>query len=325
MNLQQTGCAVSAAFLFAALAPAAQAQTFPVRPVQLIIPNTPGSSTDLIGRLLAQRLTETWKQPVPVENRGGGSTIIGTEAVARAQPDGHTLVVIAGNFTNNVTLFAGKLPYDTARDFAPITLINVTPLVLVVNGAVSIKSVQDLIAQAKARPGQMNFGSSSVGGPNHLSGELINFMAGVNIVHIPYKGNAPALTDLMAGRVDFVFNGTTSALPLIQAGRLRALGVSTRKRATSLPDVPTMDESGLKGFESAGWTGLVAPGKTPRAVIMKIHADTVNAIQSPEMAQRLKADGSEPGANTPDQFVAFLKEETEKWAKVIKFANIRPE
>ena len=300
------------------------AQNFPQRPVRLVVPFPAGGSTDIVGRTVAQKLTELWGQSVIVDNRPGGGTMIGTEAVARAAPDGYTLLVTPAPFTINPSLLK-KVPYDALRDFAPITLINTTPLVLVVNPGVPAKSVKELIALAKANPGKLNFGSSTIGGSNHLAGELFNAMAGVKMVHVPYKGNAPALTDLVGGHIDLIFNGLTSALPLIKIGKLRALAVTSLKRAGALPDVPTIDESGLKGFEAVAWNGLTAPAATPREVIAKISADVLKVVNSPELNERLRSEGSDPVGDSPAEFAAFLRNEIAKWAKVIKFAKVKPE
>jgi tripartite-type tricarboxylate transporter receptor subunit TctC len=216
-----------------------------------------------------------------------------------------------------------NLPYDPVKDFEPITLINTTPLVVVVNLSVQAKSIQELIALAKAKPAVLNFGSAGSGGSNHLAGELFNVMAGVRIVHIPYKGNAPALTDLIGGHVDLAFNGITSALPLIKAGKLRALAVTSLTRSGALPDIPTLDEVGLKGFQAVAWNGLSAPARTPKDVIRRINADVLKVIRSPEFIERLTAEGADPVGDSPEQFAAFLREETAKWNKVIKFANIK--
>ena len=306
--------------LLAALA--AQAQPFPSKPVRLVVPFSAGGSTDMISRTLGQKLSEMWGQPVVIDNRPGGSTIIGTDIVARSAPDGYTLLVTPASFTIVPSLI-DKLPYDPAKDFAPITLINTTPLVLVVNLSVPAKSIQELIALAKAKPGALNFGSAGAGGSNHLAGELFNVMAGVRMVHIPYKGNAPALTDLIGGHVDLVFNGLTSALPFIKAGKLRPLAVTSLTRSVALPDIPTLDEVGLKGFQAVGWNGLSAPARTPTAVISRINADVLKVIRSPALVEHLKAEGSDPVGDSPEQFAAFLREETEKWNKVIKVANIK--
>jgi tripartite-type tricarboxylate transporter receptor subunit TctC len=289
--------------------------------VRLVVPYSAGGSTDLISRALGHKLSEMWGQTVVIDNRPGGGTIIATDIVADSAPDGYTLLVTTTSFSI-VPSLTDKLPYDPAKDFEPITLVNTTPLVLVVNPGVPAKSVKELIALAKARPGELNFGSAGSGGSNHLAGELFNVMAGVNIVHVPYKGNAPALNDLVGGHVDIVFNGLTSAVPLIKSGRLRPLAVTSLTRADALPDVPTLDELGLKGFQATAWNGLSAPAGTPKSVIARINADVVKVLHSPELVERLKAEGSDPVGNSPEQFTAFLREETAKWSKVIKFAGI---
>jgi tripartite-type tricarboxylate transporter receptor subunit TctC len=303
---------------------AAAAQTYPTKAVRLVVPFLAGGSTDIVGRTVAQKLSEMWGQQAFVDNRPGGGTTIGTEMVAKAAPDGYTLLVTPAPFTINPSLLT-KLPYDALNDFAPITLINTTPLVMVVNPGVPAKNVKELIALAKAKPGKLNFGSSGTGGSNHLAGELFDAMAGVKMVHIPYKGNAGALTDIVGGHLDVVYNGITSAVALIRGGKLRALAVTSLQRSAALPDVPTLDESGLKGFEAVAWNGLTAPAKTPREIIMKIDAEVIKIVNSPELKERLKADGSDPVGSSPEQYAAFLRNEIAKWAKVIKFANVKPE
>jgi tripartite-type tricarboxylate transporter receptor subunit TctC len=303
---------------------AACAQGYPNKPVRLVVPFLAGGSTDIVGRTVAQKLTEMWGHPVVVDNRPGGGTTIGTDAVAKAAPDGYTLLVTPAPFTINPSLLA-KLPYDALNDFAPITLINTTPLVLVVHPGVPAKNVKELIALAKAKPGKLNFGSSGTGGSNHLAGELFDAMAGVKMVHIPYKGNAGALTDIVGGHLDVVYNGLTSALALIKGGKLRVLAVTSLQRNAALPDVPTLDETGLKGFEAVAWNGLTAPAKTPREVIAKINADVLRIVSSPELRERLKAEGSDPVGSSPEQFATFLRNEIAKWAKVIKFAGVKPD
>jgi len=303
---------------------AAAAQTYPTKAVRLVVPFLAGGSTDIVGRTVAQKLSEMWGQQAFVDNRPGGGTTIGTEMVAKAAPDGYTLLVTPAPFTINPSLLT-KLPYDALTDFTPITLINTTPLVMVVNPGVPAKNVKELIALAKAKPGKLNFGSSGTGGSNHLAGELFDAMAGVKMVHIPYKGNAGALTDIVGGHLDVVYNGITSAVALIRGGKLRALAVTSLQRSAALPDVPTLNESGLKGFEAVAWNGLSAPAKTPRDVIMKINADVIKIVNSPELKERLKADGSDPVGNSPEQYAAFLRNEIAKWAKVIKFAGVKPE
>jgi len=312
----------AAALVVAGIAVGAHAQTYPSKAVRLIVPFAPGGSTDIIARTLAQKLNEMWGQPVIVDNRAGGSTVIGTEIVAKAPPDGHTLLITPAPFTIVPSLIA-KLPYDPRKDFEPVTLINTTPLVVVVHPGVPAKSIKELIALAKAKPGALNYGSSGSGGSNHLAGELFNAMAGVRMVHVPYKGNAPALTDLVGGHVDLVFNGLTSALPLIKSGKLRPLGVTSLTRAGALPDAPTLDEQGLKGFQAVAWNGLNAPARTPKDIIAKLNADVLKVIRSPELVDKLKAEGSDPVGSSVERFAAFLRDEIEKWNKVIKLANIK--
>jgi tripartite-type tricarboxylate transporter receptor subunit TctC len=301
---------------------AAQAQSYPAKPVRLVVPFAAGGSTDIIARVLGQKLNEMWGQPVLVDNRAGGSTVIGTEIVAKAPPDGHTLLVTPAPFTI-VPSLAAKLPYDPQKDFEPITLINTTPLVVVVHPGVPAKSVKELAALAKSKPGVLNYGSSGSGGSNHLAGELFNSMAGVKMVHVPYRGNAPALTDLIGGHVDVVFNGLTSALPFIKSGKLRALGVTGLQRSSTLPAVPTLDEAGLKGFQAVAWNGLSAPARTPKNVIDKINADVLKVIRAPELVEKLKAEGSDPVGSSVEQYTRFLREEIAKWNKVIRLANIK--
>lgn len=308
--------------LLLALALSVNAQHYPLRAVRLIVPMAAGGSTDISARALARQLTDTWKQNVVVENRPGATTVIGTEAVARAAPDGYTLLVTLAPFAVNPSLRA-KLPYDTLADFAGITLINTTPLVIVVNPSVPARSVKELIALARAHPGKLNFGSAGSGGSNHLAGELFKTMANVKMVHIPYKGNAPALTDLVGGHVDLIFNGVLSALPLIESGKLRALAITSRERSPVLPDLPTVSESGLKGFEAVAWVGLSAPARTPREVIMRVNADSVRIIRSPEFSGRLARGGSIPAGNSPEQYTTFIRDEIAKWGKVVKFTGAK--
>ncbi len=300
---------------------AAQAQGFPNKTVRLIVPFAAGGSTDIIGRLLAQKLGEAWGQQVIVDNRPGGSTVIGTDIVAKSAPDGHTLLVTPAPFTIVPSLLK-KLPYDPARDFEPITLINTTPLVVVVHPGVPAKNIKELIALAKAKPGIMNFGSSGSGGSNHLAGELFNAMANTKIVHVPYKGNAPALSDLLGGHVDIVFNGLTSALQFIKSGKLRALGVTSLKRTSALPDLPTLDESGLKGFQAVAWNGLTGPARMPRAAVEKTAGDVARIMRAPDLAEYLKREGSDPVGSTTAEYAAFLNDEIAKWKKVIARAGI---
>jgi tripartite-type tricarboxylate transporter receptor subunit TctC len=298
------------------------AQHWPSKPVRLVVPFAAGGSTDIVARTLGQKLSEAWGQSVVVDNRPGGSTVIGTDIVAKSAPDGYTLLVTPAPFTIVPSLMS-RLPYDPHKDFEPVILINTTPLVVVVNPGVPAKSVKELIALAKAQPGKLNFGSSGSGGSNHLAGELFNAMAGVKIVHIPYKGNAPALSDLVGGHVDIVFNGITSAIALIRSGKLRPLAVTSLKRSQALPDVVTLDEAGLKGFQAVACNGLTAPAGTPTGIVNRINADTAKALHAPDLVQRFASEGSDPVGSTVQEYATFLREEIAKWKKVIAFAHIK--
>jgi tripartite-type tricarboxylate transporter receptor subunit TctC len=300
----------------------AQAQNYPSKPVRLIVPFAAGGSTDVIARILAPKLSEVWGQQVIVDNRPGGNTVIGTDIVAKSPPDGHVLLVTPAPFTVVPSVLT-KLPYDPAKDFEPITLINTTPMGFVVHPGVPAKNLKELIALAKARPGQMNFGSSGSGGVPHLSGELLNTMAGLKIIHVPYKGNAPALADLVGGHVDMAFNGLTSVMAFIKSGRLRVLGVTSLARTAALPDVPTFDEQGLKGFQAVAWNGLTAPARTPKEAIVRIQEASARIIKSPELAEQLKRDGSDPVGSTTAEFTAHLRDEVVKWKKVLDRAGIK--
>jgi tripartite-type tricarboxylate transporter receptor subunit TctC len=307
-------------FLFAA--GLAQAQNYPSKPVRLIVPFAAGGSTDVIARILAPKLSEVWGQQVIVDNRPGGNTVIGTDIVAKSPPDGHVLLVTPAPFTVVPSVLT-KLPYDPAKDFEPITLINTTPMGFVVHPGVPAKNLKELIALAKARPGQMNFGSSGSGGVPHLSGELLNTMAGLKIIHVPYKGNAPALADLVGGHVDMAFNGLTSVMAFIKSGRLRVLGVTSLTRTAALPEVPTFDEQGLKGFQAVAWNGLTAPARTPKEAIVRIQEASARIIKSPELAEQLKRDGSDPVGSTTAEFTAHLRDDVVKWKKVLDRAGIK--
>ncbi|MBM3372850.1 MAG: tripartite tricarboxylate transporter substrate binding protein [Betaproteobacteria bacterium] len=307
-------------FIFTASA--AQAQPFPNKAVRLVVPFAAGGSTDVIARILAPRMAEAWGQQVIVDNRPGGNTTIGTEIVARAAADGHTLLVTPAPFTVVPSVMT-KLPYDPAKDFEPILLINTTPMGLVVHPGVPAKNLNELIALAKKRPGQMNFGSSGNGGVPHLSGELLNTMAGLKILHVPYKGNAPALADLVGGHVDMAFNGLTSVIPLIRANRVRVLGVTSLARTAALPEVPTLDEQGLKGFQAVAWNGLSAPARTPKEAIVRIQETTARIVRSPELAEQLKRDGSDPVGSSTAEFQNHLRDEVVKWKRVLDRAGIK--
>lgn len=319
MTLARTAAAALCAL---AAAGAAQAQGYPAKTVRLVVPFAAGGSTDMVARALAPRLAEMLGQQFVVDNRPGGGTVIGTENVARSAADGYSLLVVPAPFTINPSLLP-KLPYDPLADFTPVTLINTTPLVVVVNPSVPARNVKELIALAKTRPGTLNFGSSGTGGSNHLAGELFNAMAGVKMVHVPYKGNAPALTDLVGGHVDLIFNGLTSAYPFIKSNRLRPLAVTSLKRSAVLPDLPTLDESGLKGFEAVAWNGLAGPAKMPAEIVERLSGAIRKVLANPEMRERLKTEGSDPVGSTAAEFATFIREEIVKWARVIKLSGAK--
>lgn len=318
-------CMLYAAIAATTLPTAALAQVqagYPNKAVRWIIPYAAGGSADLRARQIATRLADMWGQPVVVENKAGAGGVLGTDLVAKAASDGYTIGM--GNFAPlaiNPTLMK-SLPYNVARDFAPVTLIERGPLVLMVNPATPAKSVKELIALAKAKPG-MGFASSGNGGSHHLSGEMFKAIAGIEIQHVPYKGGAPAASDLMGGHVDMMFELTYAALPAIKGGKLRPLAVTSSERLSVLPDVPTMIESGMAGFESSNWQGVIAPAGTPRDIVQKLNADINKVLAMPEVRNILLSQGNQVGGGTPEEFAAMIKAETIKWARVIKDAKIQ--
>jgi tripartite-type tricarboxylate transporter receptor subunit TctC len=289
----------------------------------MVVPFPPGGGTDIIARAMGQKLSELWGQTVVMDNRPGATTVLAAEIVAKAPPDGYTLFVTPVPFSI-VPSLQPKLPFDPIADFEPVALFNTAPLVFVVNLRVPAKSVKELIALAKARPGVLNFGSSGTGSSNHLAGELFNSMAGVKIVHVPYKGSSPALIDLVGGHVDLAVTTVPSALGIINAGKARPLAVTSLQRSSSLPDVPTMDASGLKGFQADGWNGLSAPARTPREIVNRINADAAKVLRMPDVIEKFRNEGAEPAAMSPEQFGAFFRNEVAKWGKIIKLAGVKP-
>jgi tripartite-type tricarboxylate transporter receptor subunit TctC len=294
------------------------AQNYPTRPVRLVVPFAPGGSADLVARVLGQKLGESWGQQVVVENKGGGSGMIGNDFVAKSAPDGYTLTVgTMGPFSVNPTLFE-KMPYDPMRDFAPITLTGIASHVLVANPSVPVRAVGELIALARAKPGQLTFASSGTGNATHLTFELFKSTAGIDIVHVPYKGGGPAMADLVGGQVSFSFASMPSALPYVKAGRLRAIAVGGATRSPLFPGVPTVAESGLPGFVSEDWQGILAPARTPAAVVAKLNADLVRVLHLPEMEARLAGAGFDVKTTTPQEFADFIRADTAKWAGILK-------
>jgi tripartite-type tricarboxylate transporter receptor subunit TctC len=303
----------------------AMAQTYPSKPIRLVIPFTPGGSTDILGRVVGQSLTEAWGQQVVLDNRAGAGGAIGAEAAARAAPDGYTLFMgHVGTLAVNPALYP-KLPYDPIKDFAPITLIAMVTNVLVVHPDVPAKTVQELIALARSKPRQLNYGSGGQGSAAHLAVEYFKLMTKTDIVHIPYKGTVPAVTDLLAGRIALTMTGLPPLLPQIKAGKIRALAVATAKRVPQLPNVPTIAESGVPGFEATQWYGLLAPAGTPREIIDKVHAEIARALTRAEVKKRLETDGADPISMTPAEFAALIKSEIARWGRVIREAAITAE
>ena len=315
----------AAVLTYGIAAHAAQTDAFPLRPVRVIVPFTPGSGTDIVGRAVAQSLTDSWQQSIVVDNRPGAGGTIAGELVAKANPDGYTLML------GNVSTLAiarslyPKLPYDPLRDFAPITLITTSENVVVVHPALPVDSVKSLIGYAKARPRQLNYGSAGSGTTTHLGGAMFASMAGVEMTHVPYKGSAQALADLLGGQLQLMFSSVPTALPHIRSGRLRALAVTRLARSATLPELPTMDESGLRGFDISLWQGIVAPAGTPRTIVSKLNQQIVANIRTPRLRDQLVAQGLDPVGNTPEQFGAYIRAEAEKWAKVVKASGARPE
>ena len=315
------------AFAVIALTPA-QAQTWPAKAVRIVVPFPPGGTTDIVARSLGVELQRMWQHPVVIENRPGAGGNIGADAVAKSAPDGYTLLMgTVGTHAINAALFAqsgAKMPFDPAKDFVPITLAAGVPNVMVINSKLPVNTVAEFIEYAKARPGQLNMASSGNGTSIHLSGELFKTVTGVYMVHFPYRGSAPAVTDLIAGNMNVMFDNLPSALPHIKSGRLKALAVTSRTRSPALPNVPTIEEAaGLKGFDASSWFGLFAPAGTPRAIVDKIQADVAKALALPEVRERFLAQGADPGGNTPEQFAAFIRAETDKWTRVVKFSNAK--
>ena len=301
------------------------AENYPSKPIRIIVPYPPGGPSDMQGRLFGAKLAEAWGQTSVVDNRGGGSGIIGTEMAARADADGHTLIIMSGTNAVQPALYP-KLPYDLTRDFAFITQITSGPGILVVNPALPIKSVPEFIAYARARPGQVTFGSAGSGAPSHLAVELLKTMAKIDVVHIPYKGMAPALTDAIGGQIQFSLPTIAAGLPLARAGKLRALAVTGERRSPAEPSLPTIAEAALPGYQASNWYGFAAPAKTPREIVEKVNADMNRMFNLPEVKERLAAGGADVMANmTPAQFGQFVRSEIEKNRKIIQASGVKAE
>jgi len=300
----------------------AAAQSYPSKPVRLIVPFAPGGPADFQARLIAPKLTASWGQPVVVENRAGGNTIIATELTARSEPDGHVVQVISAGFAINVSLYS-KLPYDSLRDLAFVTQLTSGPAIVVVHPSLPVRSVKELIQLARSRPGQLTYASAGL--PSQLAVELFKVMTGTDLVHVPYKGAAPAMIDLIAGHVQVSFPTIGGGLPYAQAGRLRALATTGAKRPLAAPDLPTMMEAGVPGYEATNWFGTAVPAKTPPAIVAKLSQDIGRVLHLPDVRERLLAQGMEPVSNTPEEFSTYVRSEMTKWAKVVKASGAKAE
>ena len=303
-----------------AMASNATAQTaanYPSRPIKIVVPFAPGGTTDMLARLVGQRLTLAWGQPVVIENKPGAGATLGADIVAKSAPDGYTLLMGAAHHTIAQKVYA-KIPYQFDRDFAPITMVAMVPNMVVVNSDVPAKTIGEFIALSKSQPGKFNYGSAGAGNAHHLIGEMFKLRAGVELVHVPYKGSAPAVADLLSGQVQLMFDTVTSGLPQVKAGKLRALAVTTAKRSSAMPDVPSLSETVLPGFDVGTWFGLLAPAATPPAIVQKLNAEIVKIIQQPDVRKQMLEAGSEPMGNTSQQMAAQIKAELEAFESVVK-------
>ena len=301
------------------------AQDYPNKPIVLVVPFAPGGSSEFLSRLIGAKLTEAWKQQVVVESRPGGAGNIAMDAVQRAKPDGYTLILgHVGTLAVNPAMF-DKLPYDPVKGFIPVTMIATVPSLLVVNPNVPAKNFKEFIALAKAKPGTIYYGSAGNGSSGHLAMEYLKQAAQIELVHVPYKGTGPMITDLLGGQTQATFTGATPLMPHIKQGKLRPLAVGGAKRVPALPDVPTVAESGLAGFETSQWYGILAPAGTPDAIVRKLSTEIARIVKMPDVVERLAADGSVPQASTPEEFAKFIAAEQKRWGQVVKTANIKPE
>ena len=310
------------ALLLLAAACGGGAQTYPSKPIRLVVPFAPGGPADIQARLIGPKLTAAWGQPVVIENRAGGNTIIATELTAKAEPDGHWIQIISAGFAINVSLYP-RLPYDSMRDFAPVTQLTSGPAIVVIHPSVPARSVKELIQLARARPGQLIYASAGL--PSQLAVELFKVMTGTDLLHVPYKGQGPAMIDLIAGHVQVSFPTIGGALPHYKSGRLRALATTGAKRAPAAPELPTMIEAGVPGYEAANWFGTIVPAKTPPAIVSKLSQEIGRTLRLPDVRERLLVQGMEPVSNSPEEYSAYLKSEITKWARAVKASGAKAE
>src|SRR6266508_1695866 len=323
MKHPKTTRSVMLAPLLALFTAVAAAQSYPTKPVRLIIPFPPGGSNDVVGRMIAFQLAGRLGRQVVADNQGGAGGIIGTEAAAKAAPDGHTLLLISVAYAFGASMY--KLPYDPATAFAPVALLGTGPVVLAVTAKLPVNSLKELIALAREKPGELNYASAGVGSFQHLASSLFKLQSGLDIVHVPFKGGGPAMADVVAGNTQIAIGSLIQTLPHIRSGRLKPLGVGSAARVPALPDVPTISEAGVPGYEATNWWGIVAPASTPRPVIERLHRELSVILASAETKKRFESEGGEAAQMTPEEFGRFISAETVKWAKVVKEARIKPE
>ncbi|QOL48973.1 Bug family tripartite tricarboxylate transporter substrate binding protein [Massilia litorea] len=313
---------LAASALISCSVDAAAAEAYPSQPIKWVVPFPPGGAMDTMARTLGESLSVSMKQPVVVENRPGAGGAIGSGIVARAAPDGHTMLIVSVGHAVNPSIYP-KLQYDATRDFEPVSLVGIVPNLLVAHPSVKANNVKELVALAKARPGKLTYASAGNGTTVHLAAELFNSMAGVDIVHVPYKGSAPAVTDLMGGQVDIMFDSLSSAKPYVESGRLKALAVTTAKRSSVFPNVPTISESGLPGYELSGWYAVFVPARTPKPIVDRLNAELVKALKQANVRARFAQIGAEPVGSSPQELAATLKTETARWAQIVRERNIK--
>ncbi|MPZ44327.1 MAG: tripartite tricarboxylate transporter substrate binding protein [Betaproteobacteria bacterium] len=305
----------------ASAAEAALAQDYPTKPIRMVVAVAPAGPTDILARMIGQKLTDSWGQPVIIDNRPGGGQVIGTDIVAKSQPDGYTLLMSTNTFAVNPALFK-RLPYDPQRDFTPITLVAEVPLILAIHPSVPASTVKELIAVAKARPGQLNYGSSGTSSSLRLAAELMQSMVDIQMVHVPYKGTGPATTALVGGHVQLMFTNPMVALSQVKAGKLRALAITSARRSDKIPELPTMSEAGLPGYTAGSWFGLMAPAKTSPATVDKLHGEVVRILRMPNVQELMAGSGANAIGNTPQEFSSYIRADMAKWAKVIRASGI---
>ena len=323
MAVRRAALICGAALLLPAAGTAlAQTAPFPVKPIRWIVPYPPGGTSDFLARLIGQKLTEAWKQPVLVDNRAGANGNIGTEAVAKAPPDGYTMLFVASTMVINQGLYP-NLSFDAERDFAPVTTVLWQPYVLVVHPSLPVKSVKELIALARARPGDLNYSSGGAGNANHIAAELFGTMGKVKLTHVPYRGQGPGIAALVAGEVHFTFASLVTAQPYQQSGRMRVIGVTGRERIAALPNVPTVSEAGVTGYTEGNWQGVLVPAKTPQPIVAKLNQEIVRIIRTTDVKDQILRVGADPIGNTPEQFAALIRADLKKYAELIKAVNLR--